>query len=54
MSSDNIWLLFELHETALMIASEKGYYEIAQLLLDQKGIDINATDINLFCLMLTS
>ena len=38
---NNIWSFFKLFMTALIIASENGYTEIAKILGEQKGIDIN-------------
>ena len=37
-----------------MYASKKGSTEIVKLLLEQKGIDVNAKNIYLFCLELIS
>ena len=37
--------LYKLFETALMYASGKGHTEIAKILLEQKGIDLNDKDI---------
>ena len=36
--------MFKLYITALMKASKNGNIEIVKLLLEQKGIDVNAKD----------
>ena len=46
--SNNIWDLFKLFETALLFATYKGCNEIVKLLLEQKGIDVNAKNVYLF------
>ena len=43
-----IWNFFKLFNTALIWASKNGHTEIVKILLEQKGIDINAKDIYLF------
>ena len=39
---NNIWNLFKLFETALIWASRYGHIEIVKILVEQKGININA------------
>ena len=46
----DIWIFFKFFRTALMYASQEGYIDIVQLLLQQEGIDINAKDAFLFYL----
>ena len=50
----NFWYLFKLLLSALMIAAEKGHIEIVKLLLEQKGIDLNAKDVFLLYLKFIS
>ena len=45
MFLNNIWEFIKLLWTALMRASANGHTEIVKILLEQKGIDINAKDI---------
>ena len=40
MSQDNIWKLYKLFVTSLMIASRNGSIEIVKLLLEKEGIDV--------------
>ena len=49
-----IWNSFILFQTALMIASKNNNIEIVKLLLEQKGIDINAKNVYLLCSKLVS
>ena len=42
---NNIWNLFKLFNTALISASINGNREIVELLVKQKGIDINAKNV---------
>ena len=42
---DKIWNLFNTFFTALMSASRYGNVEIVKLLLEHKGIDVNAQTI---------
>ena len=44
----NIWSLPKLFWSALMVSSHYQHFEIVKLLLDQRGIDKNAKDIDLF------
>ena len=41
---NNIWNLFKLFKTALILASENGHTKIVKILVEQEGIDINAKD----------
>ena len=45
---NNIWSLLEIYTTPLIHASHCGYTEVVKLLLEQKGIDINAKRIYYF------
>ena len=45
MFQNDIWKLFKLLFTALMRASANGNTEIVKILVEQKGIDINAKNI---------
>ena len=45
---NNIWNFFELFNTALILASQNGHTEIVKILVEQKGIDINAKNIVYF------
>ena len=46
------WYLYDLFETALILACKNGFFKnnlkIVKFLLEQNGIDINAKDVHLF------
>ena len=42
---NHIWKFFKLLWTALIRASNNGHTETVKILVEQKGIDINAKDI---------
>ena len=48
MFQNIIWKLFKLFQTALILASCNGYMKIVKLLVEHKGIEINAQSVNLF------
>ena len=54
MIKNIIWCLSILFETALIKASVNKQTEIAKLLLEQKGIDVNARNRNFLSALLAS
>ena len=44
MFQNHFWNSFKLLRTALILVSIKGLTEIVKMLLEHKGIDINAKD----------
>ena len=42
---NNIWNLMKLFITALMWASTRQYSKIVKILLEHKGIDVNAKNV---------
>ena len=51
MFQNNIWALFKLYVSSLMLASVNGHIEIVKLLLEQEGIDVNVKDAYLLYLI---
>ena len=45
MFQKHAWIFFKLSNTALILASKNGHTEIAKLLIEQEGIDINTQDV---------
>ena len=45
MPQNNIWKLFKLFDTALILASYYGHTEIVKLLLEQEGIYIDLQNV---------
>ena len=47
MIHNNIWNFIDFFKTALIMASDNGYSEIVKMLLEKRGIDINAKTVYL-------